>query len=152
MVISATEHDFLASMITDETLDEAFPPTAQDAAELEAVEFFVALMANLDELEEQDYAIRSLRMGMKKRWEVRRGLVGKPRAAMNRIKHVDHVEPRLVDIHDVVVLDKSPTHLEHQMLVAKSRRPNGGKPRQDAKVGLSRHQRNMPIQQPRKNS
>lgn len=149
MVVSSTEHDFLSSMITDETMDEAFPPTAQDAAELEAVEFFVALMASLDLLEEQEEAARSYHVGMKKRWEARRGLAGKPRAAMHRVKPVPHGEPRLVDHQDLLVLEKSPLHIENHML-AKGRHGPEGNPRMNMKMGGSKHQRNMPIQQPRK--
>lgn len=37
---SKSDADFL-NTFSDETLEEAFPPTAQEAAELEAVEVFV---------------------------------------------------------------------------------------------------------------
>ena len=151
MVVSSTEHDFLATMITDETLDEAFPPTAQDAAELEAVEFFVALMANLELLEEQEEATGSLHTAIKKRWEARRGLAGKPRSPMNRIKHVSHGEPSLVENHDSLVLEKGPLHMENH-LHAKGRLYPRGSPRVDTKMGGAKHQRCMPIQQPRKRS
>jgi hypothetical protein len=152
MIVSSTEHDFLASMITDETLDEAFPPTAQDAAELEAVEVFVALMANLELLEEQEEATVSLHTAIKKRWEARRGLAGKPRTPTNRIKHVSHGEPRPVEIQDSLVLEKRPVRMENHML-AHGRFYTGGNPRMDTtKTGGTKHQRNMPIQQPRKHS
>lgn len=150
LVVSSTEHDFLASMITDETLEEAFPPSAQDAAELEAVDLFVAMLANLDLLEEQEEAARSLHMGIKKRWEARRGLSGKPRAPMHRVTPVLHGTPHLLDHQDLLVLDKSPLHVENEML-ARGRR-DSAKPRFTTKVGGSKHQRNMPIQQPRKQS
>ena len=32
--------------ISDDTIDEAFPPTAEEAAELEAAELFVSMMVN----------------------------------------------------------------------------------------------------------
>merc|ERR1711935_624487 len=63
----------LLKNFSDETLDEAFPPTAQEAAELEAAEAFVFLMANLDVLERKEEAIRLVRAGLKKRLEAKIG-------------------------------------------------------------------------------
>lgn len=61
-------------------MEEAHPPTAQEAAELEAAELFVVsklreisnlknLMPNLDMLERKEDATRLVRAGLKKRLE-----------------------------------------------------------------------------------
>lgn len=147
LTFSGTEHEFLMSF-TDETLDEAFPPTAEEAAEIEEAEFFVALMANLAGLEEREEAARSLHAGLKKRWEARRGLVGKPRDARHLVNQVHHGEPRLLDSHEIAVTDKTPLRIENRMrakehgMVTKPRMSNPG-----VKFGHKK-----PIQQPRKNS
>mmetsp|Transcript_105811 Transcript_105811/g.296225 ORF Transcript_105811/g.296225 Transcript_105811/m.296225 type:complete len:181 (-) Transcript_105811:258-800(-) len=148
MTFLGSEHDFLCS-ITDETLDEAFPPTAQEAAELEAAEFFVELMANLASLEESEEAARSLHDGLKKRWEARRGLVGKPRAARHIISPVNHGEPHLLDSHEIVVLDYTPLHIENRMRAKEHSMMT--KPRINKNLG-TKFGHKKPIQQPRKNS
>lgn len=150
IVVSSSEHDFLIEMITDETLDEAFPPSAQDAAELEAVEFFVSMMANFALLEEREEATRSLHSGLKKRWEARRGLTGKPRAPMYSVQPVSHSRARLIDNHELVPVDKAPLHMENRMR-AKEQHTLGSKTRNCIKTGSLKHQRKMPIHQPRKN-
>jgi hypothetical protein len=58
--------------IQDEALDEGFPPTAADAAELEAVAAFVECMAMLAYMEEREEEARLTFCHIKKRWEVRR--------------------------------------------------------------------------------
>lgn len=94
---SQSDTDFLKTF-SDETLEEAFPPTAEEAAELEAVEVFVVsgllahtflvchdasdqprvlknLMANLDMLERKEEATRLVRAGLQKRLEAKIRLV-----------------------------------------------------------------------------
>jgi hypothetical protein len=146
LTFSGTEHEFLRS-ITDETLDEAFPPSAEEAAELEAAEFFVALMAYLARLEEREEAARSLHEGLKKRWEVRRGLEGKPRAARHIVAPVNHGEPHLLDSHEITVVDHTPLHFENRMRA----KEHMGKPRMN-KYHRPQFGPKRPIHQPRKNS
>jgi hypothetical protein len=147
LTFSGTEHEFL-SCITDETLDEAFPPTAEEAAELEEAELFVALMANLAALEESEEAARALHAGLKKRWEARRGLVGKPRAARHIVAQVNHGEPRLLDSHEIVVVDHTPLRIENRM---RAKEHGMVKPRMNKNLGAQfGHKR--PIHQPLKNS
>jgi len=77
----------ILSGIGDDALDEYFPPTAQEAAEIEAAEVFVFMMANLDLLEErEEHARADFGSMLPKRWEARReeGLLGKPRPAFER--------------------------------------------------------------------
>mmetsp|Transcript_22053 Transcript_22053/g.46681 ORF Transcript_22053/g.46681 Transcript_22053/m.46681 type:complete len:207 (+) Transcript_22053:173-793(+) len=73
------EHEVLQH-IADEAIDETFPPTAEDVAEMEAAEEFVEFMAWLAFLDECDERARFSFSDIKKRWEARRaqGLVGKP--------------------------------------------------------------------------
>jgi hypothetical protein len=80
--------------ISDEAIDEAFPPTAQDAAEIEDAECFVALMAHFDLMERREEATRMKHTGLNKRWEARRELVGRPKPAMHRVEHVVHAGER----------------------------------------------------------
>lgn len=67
--------------ITDEAIDDCFPPTAEEVAEIEAAEKFVAIMAHFALLEEMEEHDRTDFSDFPKRWEARRaeGLVGKPR-------------------------------------------------------------------------
>lgn len=65
--------------ISDEAIDESFPPTAADAVELEAAEGFVMEMATLAWMEEREERMRSGHVPTQ-RWESRRrrGLMGRP--------------------------------------------------------------------------
>lgn len=82
---SHPEHEVLMH-IEDDALDEKFPPSASDAAEIEAVEAFVDLMAWLSFLDEHEESARTSFKGFPKRWESRRaaGLIGKPHAVKNK--------------------------------------------------------------------
>eukprot|EP00980_Cylindrotheca_fusiformis_P015170 scaffold4197_cov115-Cylindrotheca_fusiformis.AAC.4 len=123
---------------SDDILDEAFPPTAQDAAELEAVEVFVPqdLMAGLDLLEQKEEATRLVHAGLKKRWETRLQVVGRrvlPGRAINGAP-------------DPIVYENSSKGIDHRMGAL-----------QQAKVGKFCRQKKIPmtasnkvIQQPRK--
>eukprot|EP00429_Kryptoperidinium_foliaceum_P004743 CAMPEP_0176010740 /NCGR_PEP_ID=MMETSP0120_2-20121206/4928_1 /TAXON_ID=160619 /ORGANISM="Kryptoperidinium foliaceum, Strain CCMP 1326" /LENGTH=181 /DNA_ID=CAMNT_0017343589 /DNA_START=9 /DNA_END=554 /DNA_ORIENTATION=- len=149
MTVTSSEHEFLSS-ITDDVLDDAFPPTAEEAAELEETEFFVTLMANLAMLEEKEETARSLHDGLKKRWQARRGLAGKPRAPLHSVKKVHHGTPSLIDSHDLVVIDPIPLRVENRMRAKEQSflvNPN----KMNKKIGAKLSQK-KPIQQPRKNS
>lgn len=96
--------------IEDQALDEAFPPSAQDSAELELVEIFVGLLAELDFMEEYEENNRRTFSGFSRRWEVRRvsGLQDRPRPALHSIKPRDHSASKykstgsiLVSVHPV---------------------------------------------------
>ena len=132
--------------IPDDAIDEAFPPTAEEAAELEAAEYFVSLMANLAFLEEREEATRSVHAGLKKRWEARRELVGRPRLPKHLVHSVPHGEPRLADSNSLVVHDHAHEVLENRMRAKESSRM--AKPRVTKKVAKGPVQK--PIQQPRK--
>eukprot|EP00578_Thalassiosira_sp_NH16_P018481 CAMPEP_0181099222 /NCGR_PEP_ID=MMETSP1071-20121207/12545_1 /TAXON_ID=35127 /ORGANISM="Thalassiosira sp., Strain NH16" /LENGTH=188 /DNA_ID=CAMNT_0023181871 /DNA_START=198 /DNA_END=764 /DNA_ORIENTATION=+ len=73
------EHE-VVQHIPDEAIEELFPPSAEEVAEMEAAEDFVETMAWLSFLDECDEAARSSFSGYGKRWAARRraGLVGKP--------------------------------------------------------------------------
>jgi hypothetical protein len=78
--------------IQDDALDEEFPPDAQEAAELEAVEIFVEMMAQLSLLEEMEESSRVDFHHIKKRWECRRqeGLKSRPHAPRNLVDRNEH--------------------------------------------------------------
>ena len=86
------EEASILSGIDDEALDEYYPPTAQEAAEIEAAEVFVFTMARLDLLEEQEeHARADFSTMLPKRWAARRqdGLSGKPRPARSTLQEMD---------------------------------------------------------------
>lgn len=77
------EHTTLHN-IDDDALDEAFPPSADEAAELDAVMDFVLTMSYLNVVEEQEERARSdFSHVAGTRWEARRarGMVGRPHPA-----------------------------------------------------------------------
>jgi hypothetical protein len=78
--------------ISDDALDQVFPPDAEEANELETTESFVKEMAMLAMLEEREEHARRTLCHLEKRWEVRRaaGPSGRPRPAMHLIVPVDH--------------------------------------------------------------
>jgi len=80
-----SDHDIIHD-IPDEAIDELFPPTASDAAELDAVDEFLRTMMYLSYLEEREEKARNGFSHVKKRWESRRqqGLIGKPRQVDTR--------------------------------------------------------------------
>lgn len=82
------EHE-VVQHIPDEAIEEIFPPTAEDVAEIEAAEDFVETMAWLSYIDECDEKARFSYQGYGKRWAARRedGLVGKPRPP--RTQHSD---------------------------------------------------------------
>jgi len=59
------------SGISDETIEEYFPPTAEEIAELETLDNYTDLLATLDVLEKREESARKF-CHFKKRWEVRR--------------------------------------------------------------------------------
>lgn len=77
------EHNTLHN-IPDDAIDEAFPPSADEAAELDAVMDFVLTMSYLNVVEEQEERARTNFSHVAgKRWEARRsrGMVGRPHPA-----------------------------------------------------------------------
>lgn len=137
----------------DEVLDENFPPSAQEAAELEAVEMFVDIMATLSVLEEHEEKARSSFSHIKKRWESRReeGLVGKPRQAKGLVDAVDHNVGKPVSSSDLVTFSHSNRALATALLQSRQRsrdefRRASGHGRGDKRA----HHQPRPLQQPRK--
>lgn len=71
----------IVQQIPDEAIEELFPPSAGEAAELDAADEHVETMAWLAYLDERDERARLHFTDCQKRWATRRkdGLVGKPR-------------------------------------------------------------------------
>mmetsp|Transcript_25608 Transcript_25608/g.36095 ORF Transcript_25608/g.36095 Transcript_25608/m.36095 type:complete len:197 (+) Transcript_25608:81-671(+) len=86
------EYDLLHG-ISDEAIDEQFPPTAEEAAEMEAAENFVEVMVRLAMMEEMEESARVNFDHVQKRWEARRmeGLVGKPNPPRNHEMDTERV-------------------------------------------------------------
>lgn len=150
-----TDTEFLHS-ITDEAIDEAYPPSAQEAAELEAVEMFVEMMAMLAHLEEKEELTRfsADHTGLGKRWMARRELVGKPRPAKHSVKQVIHHHHPNEEKHtELVAFDgdaRNDTLKEHRMRQRELARMARHVTPNKNKNSMNRHKRFVPIQQPRK--
>lgn len=145
--VLTSEHDVAEVLhgIQDHAIDENFPPTAQEAAEMEAVQAFVEMMAMFAFLEEREEQARLNFGSFEKRWEARRaeGLTGKPNPAKGLVKPKDH-NPR-PPMHSIKSLVKmTPTHF-HPPKEAMMKAPKVVLPK-TAKHAAGRH----PIQQPRK--
>ena len=148
---TGSDTEFLHT-ITDDAIDEAFPPTAEEAAELEAVETFIEMLVTLSFLEDKEEATRAgdLSYGLKKRWEARRELVSRPKPAKNTIKPVVHTQPTNVGMTDLVVFDHSNVLQEHRMRQREVAARMGKLPKKNSKMMMPNHYK--PIQQPRKHS
>lgn len=141
-----SEHDIAQMLqgIQDSAIDENFPPTAQDAAELEAVQAFVEMMAQLAFLEENEEQDRMNFVSFDKRWECRRaeGLVGKPHAAKGLVQLKDHSPRAAQSIKTLAKATQMHPHPHTQVTV---KPPKASIPK-NVKHSSARH----PIQQPRK--
>eukprot|EP01083_Nonionella_stella_P211183 763851_1 len=84
------EHEIIHN-IADDAIDEVFPPTAADAAELEALDNFLTMMVNLSYLEESEEKARNEMSHIKKRWESRQGLKGRPHNVTNMATRTNHI-------------------------------------------------------------
>jgi len=154
-LFQGSDSEFLHS-ITDETIDEAFPPSAEEAAELEAVEMFVEMMANLAHLEEKEEMTRfsEHHTGLGKRWVARRELESKPRPAKHSVTPViHHHHPNEAKITDLVAFDieRSQGRVKEQRMIQREteRMARMTTPHKN-KLETNRHKKQMPIQQPRK--
>jgi hypothetical protein len=134
--------------IQDDALDERFPPSAADAAELDAVADFVEFMAMLAYMEEREERARLTFCHIKKRWEARRsaGLIGRPRPAKHSVEEVKHYLPKAVQSTGLV--HNSHRHIEvkfrHQEFAVRQKAPHYSK-------HIAGARKTMPLQQPRKN-
>jgi len=148
------DHDLVCGY-SGEALDENFPPSAQEAAEIEAVETFVGIMAYLSMLEEKEERARSSFCHIQKRWEARRedGLVSKPRQAKHSVEIVDHnkhVAGKTLTTTDLVSL----THSLDRALAAKDLQSRSRSReefrRVNNKKGGKMNGQRIPVHQPRK--
>lgn len=145
-------HD-AAQGISDEALDEAFPPDAYEAAELEAVQHFVEILATLSFLEDREEAARNSFTGVKKRWESRRaeGLIGRPHGATHLVNHKAHVPHALTAGTSTAIVTYGHAHKMHMKETKMQVKEVGRRtePRPSCKMTKAGNQR-LPIQQPRK--
>jgi hypothetical protein len=148
-LVMTSEHDVLEILhgIQDSAIDENFPPTAEDAAELEAVQAFVEMMATLAFLEEHEEKARFSFDHFEKRWETRRsqGLLGRPNAARGTVQPADH-RPRPCTLSKA--LAKAGTAHGHPSIVTTAKYLTKYNSSKLQKLPIRRNSR--PIQQPRK--
>ena len=146
-MVLTSEHDVAEVLygIQDQAIDENFPPTAEEAAEMEAVQAFVEMMATLAFLEEREEQSRNNFESFDKRWERRRaeGLTGKPHPPKGSVQPKIH-SPRLPpkSIQALVKMTPVPAHPPKDIAMKPMKVPSGKMP----KRVHGRH----PIQQPRK--
>lgn len=147
--------------ISDEALEQHFPPDAQDAAELDAADSFVRTLATLDIMEEREERSRETYSSFPKRWETRRleGLLGRPKPSRSVVVTNTDLqrainEPAPTDATSLVPKIRSTDRfrkLEHlEMTRAQFKSPAKNVPiRNKRMMGLRRH---SPIHQPRKSN
>mmetsp|Transcript_16765 Transcript_16765/g.20483 ORF Transcript_16765/g.20483 Transcript_16765/m.20483 type:complete len:183 (+) Transcript_16765:137-685(+) len=138
--------------ITDQALDEAFPPSAIDAAELDASDDFVSVMVDLSFIEDREEKGRSnLGYVASKRWETKRreGLKGKPYVtSYGRVERVNH-ENKRSNHNEIRLLP----HRRHFVTSVKGPRNPFIPSRRNAQFSNQRStsaRYSKPIQQPRK--
>lgn len=142
--------------IQDDALDEGFPPDALDAAELEAVETFVEMMAALSLLEDRETRARESFIGLAKRWKARRvaGLLDRPRPARHLIEMIDHQRGKALNairVTDVVPYSPNcPKSIQSLCNRQQQHEKHMSKASIKAGKNLGKNQR-KPLQQPRKN-
>jgi hypothetical protein len=141
--------------IPDDAIDEQFPPTAEDAAEIEATERFVEIMASLALLEEMEEKARMSFCHIKKRWEARRaeGLHGKPRPPRREVSPVDHSNTGMrKQMRDTSIVPFKHAHYFLLLTALEQReRAKMAARRSSSQPGMKAAHGHKPIQQPRKN-
>jgi hypothetical protein len=86
------EHESIAN-IPDYTIDEKFPPTAVDAAEMDAVDDFLNVMVDLSFIEDREERGRTdIGSVASRRWEAKRqeGLKGRPHLSYGSVERIIH--------------------------------------------------------------
>jgi hypothetical protein len=149
-LVSEEEISEILHGIQDEALDEGFPPTAEEAYEMEAAVTFVEFMSWLAHLEEREEQARTSFNHVQKRWEARRseGLIGRPRPAKafgeQQIRRQHHL-PKSINCQALV------THT-HRHMEFKMRHQDTARHREQPRVKKMQnsHMYRPPIIQPRK--
>lgn len=144
------EHEIIHN-IPDEAIDEVFPPTAADAAELEALDNFLTMMVNLSYLEESEEKARTTFNHIKKRWESRRKEVTKARSGNSAMSGNNHTMTMLSP--DETDLVRNGHHLKkasNSSMDSRKREKFATKHLTTPKMVKGIHGYGKPIQQPRK--
>lgn len=140
----------------DEAIDDYFPPTAQEVAEIEAAEMFVSVMARLAHLEEMEEHARFDFGHIKKRWEARReeGLVGKPRPAIHKRPQEPNVHAKKTSVGETSIIPYDHYHKPLCILALENRARAKADPKRMvhhyAKIPKNVSHNHKLIQQPRK--
>ena len=136
----------------DDALDENFPPSAEEAAELEAVEMFVDILATLSLLEDREEKARASFCHIQKRWEARRegGLKGKPKPPKHLVDSVNHdTTSKQLKTTDLVPFAHTNRELAAALLQSRRQLREETKRVNNPKIRANQAQP-RPLQQPRK--
>uniref|UniRef100_A0A7S2MV14 Uncharacterized protein n=1 Tax=Helicotheca tamesis TaxID=374047 RepID=A0A7S2MV14_9STRA len=145
------EHEILQG-IDDEAIDELFPPNAEEAAEIEAAEDFVAALADISLLEDREERARNEFSHIRKRWEARReeGLRGKPHPARSTPDHTRSVSLTKSKETSIVPTENYPRAYSFPDIESRLRcKDNKRRELTGHKINRNQH-KVTPIQQPRK--
>jgi len=98
--------------LSDETIEELFPPTDQELAELMLVDQYVELLAHLDALEESESYVTEdwLSTNFCRRWETRRKDRVASKAAKAKYASPAHKEGTVlnIDVEEIVLMKSLP--------------------------------------------
>jgi len=141
--------------IQDDALDEGFPPDAMDAAELEAVETFVDILATLSLMEDRELAAREGFVGLAKRWKARRedGLLHRPRPAKHSVHVIDHQRGKALNSINITDLVSYTPNCPKSIMSLCSRQQQNEKHMSKASMKAGKNlgsSQRKPLQQPRK--
>jgi len=146
------QHDIVTG-ISDEAIEDHFPPTMDELAELEEVDFFVQMLAHLDLLESREEQSRDF-ADLTKRWSTRR-----KEGAKNNKPHDQGQSSRYHQSHDhgwlglneqatdLVQFNKGKDYKRNGQDIAAQKRANNDHSKRNPKANI---QHKRPIQQPRK--
>uniref|UniRef100_A0A6U3S1N0 Uncharacterized protein n=2 Tax=Ditylum brightwellii TaxID=49249 RepID=A0A6U3S1N0_9STRA len=145
------EHEILQG-IDDSAIDEMFPPTAEEAAEIEAVEFFVTTLAEISLLEDREERARTAFSHIKKRWEARRGagLRGKPYPARSNPDQFKSAGLAKSKETSLISTEHYPRAFALPDVESRLRCKDAKRREISQKINKNQHRQLMPIQQPRK--
>jgi len=145
------DHEIIQN-IPDEAIDEVFPLSATDAAELDTVDQFLMTMVNISYLEDREEKARNGFSHIKKRWESRRqqGLNGKSIQIRADIERAIHGTSLIRSTKNIVPYDRNIERSSGSNLNSKLREKVITKHQNLSKRSNVLHRYSKPIQQPRK--
>jgi len=133
---------------SDQAIDEVFPPSAADAAEMDDLDDFLAVMVDLSFIEDREEKGRNdLGCVTTKRWETKRkeGLKGKPHLSYGSVERVIHENTRIQQDETRLVTHRR--HVDRNAFVPSNRNNVHYTNQRNNSIRYTKH-----IQQPRKHN